>query len=133
MTDQAFKRGIDFAAVRALGSQGCSAMFDAKMSQELRLLDRPVTDSAHGLDRSGQRLKVHVSRQVQAARRLKRVSIGMLADSLQVFPKAGFSMAIIDHEGSASIVCGAAAKLHGRSVGAPFKNRAGPRRTQGRR
>lgn len=67
MTDQAFKRRIDFAAVRALGSQGRSAVLDAETSQELRLLDRPEADCAHGLDRSGQRLEVHVSRQVQLA------------------------------------------------------------------
>lgn len=67
MTDQAFKRRIDFAPVRALGFQGRSAVLDAETSQELRLLDRPEADCAHGLDRSGQRLKVHVSRQVQLA------------------------------------------------------------------
>src|SRR5262245_53985909 len=133
MTDQAFERRIDFAPVRVLGSQGRSAVLDAETSQELRLLDRPEADCAHGLDRSGQRPKVYVSRQVQAAGGRKRICIGMLTDSLQGFPKAYFGMTIVDHERGASIVCGAPPKLHGRSVGAPFKNRAGARRTQGRR
>src|SRR5262245_26858071 len=119
MTDQPFKRRIDFTAVCALGSQGRSAVLDAETSQELRLLDRAEADCAHGLDCSGQRLKVYVSRQVQAARGRERICVGMLTDSLQGFPEACFGMTIVDHERSASIVCGAPPKLHGRNVGAP--------------
>src|SRR5262245_13344751 len=130
MTDQPFKRRIDFTAVCALGSQGRSAVLDAETSQELRLLDRPEADCAHGLDRSGQRLKIYMSSQVQAAGGRKRICIGMLTNSLQGLPKARFGMTIVDHECGASIVCGAPPKFHCRSVGAPFKNRAGPRRTQ---
>ena len=130
MTDQAFKRRIDFAPVRALGFQGRSAVLDAETSQKLRLLDRPEADCAHGLDRSGQRLKIYMSSQVQAAGGRKRICIGMLTDGLQGFPKARFGMTIVDHERGAWIVCGAPPKFDGRSVGAPFKNRAGPRRTQ---
>ena len=108
-------------------------LFDTEPPQKLRLVDRPEADCTHGLDRSRQRLEVHVGGEVEMTRICEGVGVGVLADSLQGFAERGFGVAIVDHQRGALVVGDAPADLYRRGVGAPFENCACARRTQCRR
>src|SRR5262245_9845521 len=68
-----------------------------------------------------QRLKIDMRGEVDAAWRLQRVGVGMLADRLERVAGRAFGMTVVDHQRSAQRVCQPPADLKRNRIGAPFE------------
>src|SRR5262245_3346685 len=82
---EAIERSIDLGHLqwRYCLTQHRGAAFDSKVAQERSLVERTENARTHALSGLGQRLEIDVCGEVDGARRLQRIGVGMLADRLQ--------------------------------------------------
>src|SRR5262245_56271035 len=121
---EAFERSVDLGDLRCWYclTQHCGTAFDSKIAQERGLLEWAENARPHALSGLRQRLKIDMRGEVDAAWRLQRVGVGMLADRLERVAGRAFGMTVVDHQRSAQRVCQPPANLERNSIGAPFEH-----------